>query len=88
MKLLLIEDDKTIAEYILGGLDGRDAMSQAMSTPYDVMIVDRMLPGLDGLSLVRALRAAKVMTPAIFLTALAGWTTGSRGCKLAATTIL
>ena len=90
MKLLLIEDDKTIAEYIIGGLrqDGRDAMSQAMSTPYDVMIVDRMLPGLDGLSLVRALRAAKVMTPAIFLTALAGWTTGSRGCKLAATTIL
>lgn len=83
MKLLLIEDDKTIAEYILGGLrqeghvvdhmtDGRDAMSQAMSNPYDVMIVDRMLPGLDGLSLVRALRAAKVMTPAIFLTALGG----------------
>lgn len=83
MKLLLIEDDKTIAEYILGGLrqeghvvdhmtDGRDAMSQAMSTPYDVMVVDRMLPGLDGLSLVRALRAAKVMTPAIFLTALGG----------------
>ena len=83
MKLLLIEDDKTIADYVLGGLrqeghvvdhvtDGREAMSQAMSGPYDVLIVDRMLPGLDGLSLVRALRAAKVLTPAIFLTALGG----------------
>lgn len=83
MKLLLIEDDKTIADYVLGGLrqeghvvdhvvDGRDAMGQAISGSYDVMIVDRMLPGLDGLSLVRALRAAKVMTPAIFLTALGG----------------
>lgn len=83
MKLLLIEDDATIAEYVLNGLrqeghvvdhmaDGRDAMTQAISGTYDVMIVDRMLPGLDGLSLVRALRAAKVMTPAIFLTALGG----------------
>ena len=83
MKLLLIEDDKTIADYVLGGLrqeghvvdhvlDGRDALGQAMAGSYDVMIVDRMLPGLDGLSLVRALRAAKVMTPAIFLTALGG----------------
>jgi two-component system, OmpR family, response regulator len=83
MKLLLVEDDATIADYVLGGLrqeghvvdhvaDGRDAMAQAMSGPYDVMILDRMLPGLDGLSLIRALRAAKVMTPAIFLTALGG----------------
>ncbi len=83
MKLLLIEDDKTIADYVLGGLrqeghvvdhvaDGRDALGQAMAGSYDVMIVDRMLPGLDGLSLVRALRAAKVLTPAIFLTALGG----------------
>lgn len=83
MKLLLIEDDKTIADYVLGGLrqeghvvdhvvDGRDAMGQAMAGSYDVMIVDRMLPGLDGLSLVKALRAAKVMSPVIFLTALGG----------------
>lgn len=83
MKLLLIEDDKTIADYILSGLrqeghvidhvvDGREAMGQAMAGSYDVMIVDRMLPGLDGLSLVKALRAAKVPTPAIFLTALGG----------------
>ena len=83
MKLLLIEDDRTIADYVLAGLrqeghvvdhvaDGREGMTQAVSGSYDVMIVDRMLPGLDGLSLIRALRAAKVMTPAIFLTALGG----------------
>ena len=83
MKLLLIEDDRTIADYVLGGLrqeghvvdhvaDGRDAMAQAIAGSYDVMVVDRMLPGLDGLSLVRALRAARVTTPAIFLTALGG----------------
>ena len=83
MKLLLVEDDPTIAAYILGGLrqeghvvdhltDGREAMTQAATGLYDVMIVDRMLPGLDGLSLIRALRAARVMTPAIFLTALGG----------------
>ncbi len=96
MKLLLIEDDKTIADYILAGLrqeghvvdhmaDGRDALSQAMASAYDVLIVDRMLPGLDGLSLVRALRAAKVMTPAIFLTALGG--VDDRACRPVPTTI-
>ncbi|MFN4202630.1 MAG: winged helix-turn-helix domain-containing protein [Tabrizicola sp.] len=83
MKLLVIEDDRTTADYIVGGLrqeghvvdhiaDGREAMGQAMAGGYDVMVVDRMLPGLDGLSLVRALRAAKVTTPAIFLTAVGG----------------
>ncbi|MFN3292389.1 MAG: winged helix-turn-helix domain-containing protein [Gemmobacter sp.] len=83
MKLLVIEDDRTTADYIVGGLrqeghvvdhiaDGREAMAQAMAGGYDVMVVDRMLPGLDGLSLVRALRAAKVTTPAIFLTAVGG----------------
>ncbi|MFN4131410.1 MAG: winged helix-turn-helix domain-containing protein [Paracoccaceae bacterium] len=83
MKLLVIEDDQTTADYIVGSLrqeghvvdhiaDGREAMGQAMAGGYDVMVVDRMLPGLDGLSLVRALRAAKVTTPAIFLTAVGG----------------
>lgn len=83
MKLLVIEDDRTTADYILRGLrqeghvvdhldDGRTALSQAMAGDYDVMVVDRMLPGLDGLALIRALRAARVMTPAIFLTAMGG----------------
>ena len=71
------------AQYVVKGLseeghtvdhidDGRDALTQAMSASYDVMVVDRMLPGLDGLSLVRALRAAKITTPIIFLTAVGG----------------
>ena len=83
MKLLLIEDDPTTAAYILKGLreeghvvdhlgDGRDGLVQAMSGGYDVAIVDRMLPGLDGMSLVRALRSAKVAVPVIFLTAIGG----------------
>lgn len=83
MKLLVIEDDRTTADYILGGLrqeghvvdhltDGREALAQAMSGGYDVMVVDRMLPGLDGLSLVKALRAARLTVPVIFLTAVGG----------------
>lgn len=83
MKLLLIEDDATTAAYVARGLreeghvvdhlsDGREALVQAMSGGYDVLVVDRMLPGLDGLSLVRALRSAKVVTPALFLTAMGG----------------
>ncbi len=83
MKLLLIEDDPTTAAYILKGLreeghvvdhlaDGRDGLMQAMAGGYDVAIVDRMLPGLDGMSLVKALRSAKVAVPVIFLTAIGG----------------
>lgn len=83
MKLLVVEDDATTRDYIADGLrqeghvvdvlpDGRAALAQAMEGGYDVLIVDRMLPGLDGLSLVKALRAAKVGTPALFLTALGG----------------
>ncbi|WP_027993827.1 winged helix-turn-helix domain-containing protein [Sinorhizobium meliloti] len=83
MRILVIEDDQKTSEYILRGLseaghvcdvveDGRDALFQASREPYDVMIVDRMLPGLDGLSLVKAVRAAKVKTPVLFLTAIGG----------------
>jgi two-component system OmpR family response regulator len=83
MRILVIEDDQKTSEYILRGLseaghvcdvveDGRDGLFQASREPYDVMIVDRMLPGLDGLSLVKAVRAAKVKTPVLFLTAVGG----------------
>lgn len=81
MRILFVEDDRTTADYILQGLrqeghvvdyvaDGREAMGLAMSDGYDIIVVDRMLPGLDGLSLVKALRAAKISTPLIFLTAM------------------
>lgn len=83
MRLLVVEDDETTRDYVADGLrreghvvdalaDGRMALTQAMEGGYDVLVVDRMLPRLDGLSLVKALRAAKVPTPALFLTALAG----------------
>lgn len=83
MKLLVVEDDRTTADYIVGGLrqeghvvdhveNGRDALWQAMDGAYDVLVVDRMLPGLDGLSLVRALRGAQVTAPVIFLTTIGG----------------
>jgi two-component system, OmpR family, response regulator len=83
MRILLVEDDKRTADYVRKGMletghvcdaldDGRDGLFQAQREPYDVVVVDRMLPGLDGLSLVRSLRAAKVQTPVLFLTAVGG----------------
>ncbi|MDB5613803.1 MAG: Response regulator receiver protein, partial [Devosia sp.] len=52
--------------------DGRDALMHAMNERFDVMVIDRMLPGLDGLSLVKALRASGNTTPVLFLTAVGG----------------
>src|SRR5689334_17030311 len=83
MKILLIEDDEQTAGYILKGLtehghvvdrvaDGRSGLFQAGELAYDAIVVDRMLPGLDGLSLVRVLREAGVKAPVLFLTALGG----------------
>lgn len=83
MRILLIEDDKRTADYVAKGFaeaghlcevlsDGREALVQAMHEPYDMLIVDRMLPRLDGLSLVKAIRAAGVKAPAIFLTSVGG----------------
>jgi two-component system OmpR family response regulator len=82
MRILVIEDDKKTADYILKGLaecgfttgwaaDGHDGLHQATSGRYDALIVDRMLPGLDGLSIVRALRAAEIPVPVLILSALA-----------------
>lgn len=83
MKVLLIEDDLETANYIANGLkehghvvdvaaDGRDGLFLAAGEPYDVMIVDRMLPGLDGLGIVKTIRGAGVKTPVLFLTTLGG----------------
>ena len=83
MLILLIEDDPQTADFVVSGLEarghevevsrnGRAGMIKAAESRFDVAIVDRMLPEIDGLSLLRALRASAVSTPAIFLTALGG----------------
>ncbi len=83
MRILVVEDDAATAAYVRRGLeeaghvvdlagDGQDGLFLASGGGYDVMVVDRMLPKLDGLALVRALRAAGIETPALFLTARAG----------------
>src|SRR5437763_15591345 len=81
MKLLVIEDDRETAAYLSKGLgesgysvdqsgDGREGLFLATSGSYDAIILDRMLPGMDGLSLLGALRGAKIGTPALILSAL------------------
>ena len=83
MRILVVEDDKRTADYIVAGLsqsghvpdviaNGRDALALALQEAFDLLVVDRMIPELDGLSLVKALRAAGVRVPIIFLTAIGG----------------
>ena len=81
MRILLIEDDVRVANYIVKGLgeaghvadhivNGHDGLVAAMIEAYDVIVADRMLPGLDGLSVVRSIRNADSRIPVIFLSAL------------------
>ncbi|HHS94362.1 MAG TPA: response regulator transcription factor [Rhodobacterales bacterium] len=81
MKILVAEDDQETGDYIRKGLsgeghvvdhvtDGKTALVQATTGDYDLFIVDRMMPGLDGLSLVKSLRSAQIDAPVVFLTAL------------------
>lgn len=83
MKILLIEDDKETAEFVANGLaehdhkvfhvaSGLDGLSRAKAEAFDILLVDRMLPGIDGLSLVKTLRDAGNVTPVLFLTTLGG----------------
>jgi two-component system OmpR family response regulator len=83
MKLLLIEDDASSAAFVVNGFrelghvvdwchDGRDGLFQALNGTYDVIVADRMMPQLDGLRMVKALRQSGSETPVIFLTALTG----------------
>ncbi|UHQ19408.1 response regulator transcription factor [Lysobacter sp. KIS68-7] len=81
MRILLIEDDAETAAFIRQGLkeqghavdhaaDGREGLFLATTEPYDALIVDRMLPALDGLVLLRTLRGAGNRVPTLMLTAL------------------
>ena len=80
MRLLLVEDDHKIAGYVKRGLeeegyavdaayDGRDGLDWALAAPYDLFILDVMLPGLDGFSLCRELRRQGIQAPVLMLTA-------------------
>jgi two-component system OmpR family response regulator len=81
MKLLVVEDDRETASYLHKGLsesgyvvdragDGREGLFLASSGGYDAIVLDRMLPGIDGLAVLGALRAAGIRTPALILSAL------------------
>jgi len=80
MRLLVVEDDPQLASFIVKGFkqsgfavdhcaDGSEGLAHALAEPYDAAVVDIMLPGLDGLSLVQELRKNKVMTPVLLLSA-------------------
>jgi two-component system OmpR family response regulator len=81
MRLLVIEDDRAAADYLVKAFsevghiadaahDGEDGLAMALEGQYDVLIVDRMLPKRDGLSLIGTLRAKGIETPALILSAL------------------
>ncbi|RIJ27469.1 winged helix-turn-helix domain-containing protein [Henriciella algicola] len=83
MRYLLVEDDRETADYVSRGFrehgdvvdhaaNGQDGLMMATDTRYDALIIDRMLPGIDGLKLLNMLRAGGNQTPAIFLTAIGG----------------
>jgi two-component system OmpR family response regulator len=91
-KILVVEDDATTAEYIAKGLvengyvvdraaDGRDGLFHAVDGTYAAVILDRMLPGMDGLAVLAALRAADVDTPVIILSALGSTDERVKGLK-------
>ena len=81
MNVLLVEDDEQVGNFIVGelisaghtcvyALDGQAGLEQAKSQSFDVMVIDRMMPKLDGLGLIKALRVAGDQTPALVLSAL------------------
>lgn len=81
MKILVVEDDKEVAAYIAKGLrekshtvdvapDGKEGLFMATTEQYDVLVLDRMLPHCDGLTLIKTVRASGNQTPALILSAL------------------
>lgn len=81
MRILIIEDDKDVASFIERGLEqagyvvdraetGKDGLFLATTESYDALIIDRMLPGVDGLTIVRTIRASDIHVPVLILSAL------------------
>ena len=82
MRLLLIEDDPRVADYVAGGLkeaghvvdhvaDGRQGLFHVAGGDYDLVVLDRMLPNVDGLTILATMRASGDQTPVLILSALA-----------------
>lgn len=95
MKLLVIEDDSTTRDYIQKGFqesgsivdaadNGPDGLFLATTEHYDIIILDRMLPKMDGLAVLSALRAANIQTPIIILSALSHVDERIKGLKVGA----
>ena len=80
MRVLVVEDDKNLASFVRKGLmehghtvdvahDGRDGLFLATTEEYDVLVLDRMLPKVEGLTILKSLRASEIHTPALILSA-------------------
>lgn len=81
MRILVIEDDKDVSDYIAKGLteaghvidqafEGKEGLFLATTEQYDVLLVDRMLPFIDGLTIIKTIRASEINTPVLILSAL------------------
>jgi two-component system OmpR family response regulator len=81
MRILIVEDDRDAADYLVKAFkevghvadianDGEDGLALALEGGHDVLVIDRMLPKRDGLSVIGALRAKKIETPVLILSAL------------------
>lgn len=92
MKILVVEDDSSVAEFVSKGLrehgytvdtadNGRDGLFLASGEPYDAIIIDRMLPVMDGLTVLEALRKSGISTPILILSALADVTERIKGLR-------
>lgn len=92
MRVLVIEDDKEAAAWLARGLketghvvelahDGEEGLALALEQRHDILVVDRMLPKLDGLSIIRTLRAREVKTPVLILSALSDVDERVRGLR-------
>lgn len=95
MRLLLVEDNVPLADELIQGLqrqgyavdwlaDGRDAVYQGSSEPYDLIILDLGLPGLSGLEVLAQWRAGGLLTPVLILTARSSWAERIEGLKAGA----
>lgn len=83
MQILLLEDDRETRDYLVRGLtelghrvsaesEGKAALARTLAEAFDILILDRMVPGLDGLTVLRLAREAGCRSPAIILSAMAG----------------